>query len=730
MVRQVMLRGFRLLGVAFLSILMIQPHVFLEAAANAQSRDSLYIIYDSSNSMWGELADGSRKYEAGRSALAKFLSSRIPGRNLAFRSYGHSRRGDCRDSRLVVPFTSWDGASGAINDFAASVKPRGKTPINYSLREALKDFGDRTGDILLISDGIESCDADPCILMEEWKNRGIDIRVHVVGFGLRDYESEALSCIASISGGSYFDANSAGGLVEALTEVRQAAAAPRPPVVKTPAGPLPPRVGPQAPAKQAAVQQQRYTLRVIATDDRGRSFIAGGKLYKDNIEIGAAFSNRRIGLKGPGRYRVEIGAVLRDRSVYKPAGVDFDVKDAGETVVKVQIVRPAIVTAEFTENEDPHRGSIVSAVQDGRTVFSLRPFDESLVRPGTYQFRAAPNKDNELSLTETLVEGEETILNFDLVKTVRAFFTYRLSNGDLVKRNAALYAGGQRRYLVHATNGVQARPGPYRLRSDDARAPLTPIDVVIPGKDNEIIEVPLAVGFLEVRYQPGAIYKTKPDRARMKALDRRGEVNIRIDQPVAVAPGRYEINGWSGAGEFAPQKVSVGEGETVQVMLSPDALGQVLVIYPPSDNYLTTPSRARLKALDGQKSLNAAAGKPKQVATGRYEVQGWVTAGYFAPVQITVVAGQTTEVVLEPAPLGTVSIAYKPSPNYKRKPDRAILKPLEGQKSVSVRVGKPRKVLPGRYEVLGWPAAGKIASRQIDVVAGETANVMLGLAGE
>ena len=715
--------------VFLLSSLMIQPLVFFETHASAQERDSLYIIYDSSNSMWGELSDGSRKYEAGRSALANFLASRIPGRDLAFRAYGHNRRGDCRDSSLVVPFTSWTGASGAINDFANRIKPRGKTPINYSLREALKDFGERKGDILLISDGIESCDADPCALMQQWQNRGINLKVHVVGFGLKDYESQALACIASISGGSYFDANSAGGLVEALTEIRQVAAAPAPPVVKNTTGPVPPRVAPQV-APQQAPQVERYALRVVAVDERGRSFIAAGKLYKDNAEIGNAFTHRRMALDGPGRYRVEIGVVLADRSIYKPAGVDFEVKNGGETVVEVQVARPAIVTAEFTENEDPHRGSVVSAVQGGRTVFSLRPFDEVLARPGVYQFRTAPNKDNELSLTETLVEGEETVLNFDLAKTVRAFFTFRLGNGDLLKRNSALYSGGQRRYLVHANTGVQARPGAYELHSDDPRAPLTPAQVVIPDRDGEVIEVPLAVGYLKVRYEAGADYKTKPDRARIKSLDRRSEVNIRIDTSVPVAPGAYEINGWSGAGEFAPQRVDVSEGETVQVMLRPGAMGQVLVIYPPSDNYLTPPNRAHLKALDGQKSLNARAGKPKKVATGRYQVEGWVTAGYFAPVQINVVAGQTTEVVLEPKPLGTVSIAYKPSQNYKRKPDRAHLKPLEGQKAVNVRVGKPKKVLPGRYEVLGWPAAGDVASQQIDVVAGQTLDVVLGLKGE
>ena len=61
----------------------------------------LLIIYDSSNSMWGELSDKSRKYEAGQDALATLLKDPISGLQIGFRAYGHRRPADCTDSELV-----------------------------------------------------------------------------------------------------------------------------------------------------------------------------------------------------------------------------------------------------------------------------------------------------------------------------------------------------------------------------------------------------------------------------------------------------------------------------------------------------------------------------------------------------------------------------------------------------------------------------------------------------
>ncbi len=86
--------------------------------------------------MWGELDNGQRKYEAARNALASNVETQIENREVALRVYGHRTISDCRDSELVVPFASSDLAKdilAAVN----RIRPKGQTPIDYSLRQAL-----------------------------------------------------------------------------------------------------------------------------------------------------------------------------------------------------------------------------------------------------------------------------------------------------------------------------------------------------------------------------------------------------------------------------------------------------------------------------------------------------------------------------------------------------------------------------------------------------------------
>ena len=226
----------------------------------------LYVIYDSSNSMWGALADESRKYEAGRKALGDLLEGDLSGRSIAFRAYGHREKANCRDTELMVPFTDAFQAKDKISAAAAEIRPTGKTPISHSLQEALKDFGEDTGDILLVSDGIETCDQDPCELMRQWRQSNVNIRVHVVGVGLEDYQRDAMSCIADVSGGQYFDADSEDRFAEALRGATTASAQPK--------------------QKPSAVEQFRgYALTITATDKEGRSYVVAGKLLKDNSPI-------------------------------------------------------------------------------------------------------------------------------------------------------------------------------------------------------------------------------------------------------------------------------------------------------------------------------------------------------------------------------------------------------------------------------------------------------------
>ncbi len=189
----------------------------------AQDKDGIYIIFDASGSMWGELPDQSRKVTVAKAVLEDFVAGDFEGYELALRAYGHRRNADCRDSELVVPFGPPEQVVGQVQAFAKDLNPLGKTPITYSLRQALADFGDRPGEIILISDGIETCDEDPCALMREWREKDIQIKVHVVGLGLDEKAKSAMQCIAEAAGTEYRDAESATTLAEGLARIQEEA---------------------------------------------------------------------------------------------------------------------------------------------------------------------------------------------------------------------------------------------------------------------------------------------------------------------------------------------------------------------------------------------------------------------------------------------------------------------------------------------------------------------------
>jgi Ca-activated chloride channel family protein len=72
--------------------------------------------------------------------------------------------------------------------------------------------------VILITDGLETCKADPCALGKELEESGVDFTAHVVGFGLSAEEGKQVACLAENTGGRYLAANDADGLAAALTQ--------------------------------------------------------------------------------------------------------------------------------------------------------------------------------------------------------------------------------------------------------------------------------------------------------------------------------------------------------------------------------------------------------------------------------------------------------------------------------------------------------------------------------
>jgi Ca-activated chloride channel family protein len=125
---------------------------------------------------------------------------------IALRIYGHQSsksKQDCKDTKLEVGFSKQN--HDEINDVIAKMSPKGTTLIAYSLQEAAYDFPkdpNYRNVIILITDGLEECEGDPCAVSEALQRQGVVLKPFIIGVGGNDDFMKAFECV-----GRYFDAN-------------------------------------------------------------------------------------------------------------------------------------------------------------------------------------------------------------------------------------------------------------------------------------------------------------------------------------------------------------------------------------------------------------------------------------------------------------------------------------------------------------------------------------------
>ena len=176
------------------------------------------LVMDSSGSMWGQI-DGTSKRDIARKAVREMID-RNPALNAAgLMAYGHRRTGDCTDIELV----RMPGADVPLPDAVDRLSPVGKTPLSAAVRQAADamNIAEQRATVILVTDGVETCDLDPCATGAELEASGVDFTAHVVGFGLSEQEGRQVACLAELTGGRYFAATNASELAAALETVSE-----------------------------------------------------------------------------------------------------------------------------------------------------------------------------------------------------------------------------------------------------------------------------------------------------------------------------------------------------------------------------------------------------------------------------------------------------------------------------------------------------------------------------
>ena len=195
----------KILLLAFL-VTFVTRISFSQQVDQAITLTRILFVFDASQSMLAKWETDS-KMNVAKKMLGSILDSLSTVDNLevALRVYGHQypvppQR--CDDTRLEVPFAknNFDKIKAVIN----KLQPQGTTPIARSLESAALDFPKSTKSrniIILITDGVEACDGDPCAVSLALQKQGVMLKPFVIGVGLDVEFKKTFECV-----GQYFDA--------------------------------------------------------------------------------------------------------------------------------------------------------------------------------------------------------------------------------------------------------------------------------------------------------------------------------------------------------------------------------------------------------------------------------------------------------------------------------------------------------------------------------------------
>ena len=197
----------------------------------ATAGGSVALILDASGSMNARLPEGKTRIEAAKLAVADLVGKLQVDTRLSLWAYGHqspTSKHDCRDTERIVAFDAVGANKESVVAKTLGIKAQGYTPITYVIKLVADDLAKEDTKpriIILVSDGKETCEGDPCATAKALADADASLIVHTIGFAVDIAAKYQLQCMASMARGRYFDAGSMSELSAMLAE----AAKPIPP---------------------------------------------------------------------------------------------------------------------------------------------------------------------------------------------------------------------------------------------------------------------------------------------------------------------------------------------------------------------------------------------------------------------------------------------------------------------------------------------------------------------
>lgn len=208
-----------------LFLLVIMLFIFLPKVY--ADTTNVMILLDASGSM-AEQIQGVRKIDIAKRTLEKVLRTIPPNARIGLRIYGHQSpryKRDCFDTKLEVPLAFNNRQT--IANRLQTIIPQGYTPLAYSLSQMKSDFSSEGKNcIICITDGVETCDGNPCAIADSLHRYGLKVVIHVIGFRVGEADRDILMCIPNRGGGHYFSADNVKELEEAMQKAMEVSITP------------------------------------------------------------------------------------------------------------------------------------------------------------------------------------------------------------------------------------------------------------------------------------------------------------------------------------------------------------------------------------------------------------------------------------------------------------------------------------------------------------------------
>ncbi len=201
----------------FLLILLLVLTSASLLCAQEKATKPIIFITDASGSMWQKVK-GEFKIQLAREVLGNLVGEMPEDQPLGLVAYGHRQKSDCSDIEELLPPGNMDKI--AFQEALKELNPLGMTPLAQSASmviDQLKSNGE-SATIILITDGVETCQGELCQVVKEAKEAGVDFVLHIIGFDLGDANRAPLECAAREGEGLYLDASDKDQLEDAVQQ--------------------------------------------------------------------------------------------------------------------------------------------------------------------------------------------------------------------------------------------------------------------------------------------------------------------------------------------------------------------------------------------------------------------------------------------------------------------------------------------------------------------------------